>query len=344
MLRVEVGTYVGTGEENLLVALVELFVAHVRVAHEGVDRTVFVILVVEVVSIGLGLVDELFAGFHGSFPLGGVVGRVEDVLSLVVLVGGIVGVVVAVYQRAGGKEQHAGADGQSHNRGGVTVVTIFGIDGRQLLGYLLKFGIEPVDDIGVGSLADENILGRRIHVGKPGLQRYGTVGVYQQVIVVGDEETGLGLHVVDIFLIYLLLGQSLHVVDEDIGTADAHGEVAPEVTFPFALGSPVAQNLVDAVPVGKSTPVLRGREVVGIGVVVTHHGRIGVGYTVVNTGEPLLGTVFTVEYHFQGQNIVGRIVQVVGTRGNREEPDDSQCIFNNRKFHDFFISFSVLWV
>jgi len=99
VLRVKVVTYIGTGEQNFLVTLIEFFVTHIGIGREGVDRTISVILFVQGITVAFGLGQKIFASVYRTFPFLGVVGRVEDCFTFIVRISGIIGVIVPVYQR-----------------------------------------------------------------------------------------------------------------------------------------------------------------------------------------------------------------------------------------------------
>lgn len=53
---------------------------------------------------------------------------------------------IAVYEVAGRKEQHPGPHSVAHDRRGTAELIIVGIVGRQSLGRLDQFLVDPVDD------------------------------------------------------------------------------------------------------------------------------------------------------------------------------------------------------
>ena len=306
------------GEGDLVVALAPLLDVHVVGGEEGVYASARSGLGVEGVAGALGLVDAEPAGLCGLDPLLVVVLGVEDLLALVVHVVGVPG--VAVHQRAGGEEEHAGAHGEGHDAVDAAVLRRVVVDGGQGHGGLEHLAVAVVDDVVEARLAHHEL--REGEVGGSdvvGLEGDAAVVLGHLPPAVGAEELHLVLHVVNLALRQVVVGHGLHHIIKDVAVADVARHHVPEVAAPRGVDGPLPVDLRDDAAPVPLLPAHRGRHVVGEDLVAV--GRegplVGVVDDVVHVAEPRVHLVAVLEHHLGGELGVGLLVKVVAAGGER---------------------------
>ena len=221
--------------------------------------------------VGCSQVDQLLARLGRLLPFRRVVGRVEDKLPLVVAVVGIVA--VAVDERACCEQQQSCADGIAHDGGGTAVLLRIGIKRRKPLCSLKKFGFGVPDHIVERCLADHQRV--RLQIGGTLLHRNSTPDRQPAVVVVGNEELGLVLHVLHFLVVQALFRKAVDTVQEGISRPCPTGEGVPVCPSVLPVGCRVKVSLLvsdDRPPV--SLPSDGWSDVVGHAVEASHAGSI----------------------------------------------------------------------
>ena len=168
-----------------------------------------------------------------------IVGGVEDLLVLVVHILCIP--LVAIHQRTGSKEQHAGSHGECHDAIDTTIFRRIVIDRRQSHRSLVHLFVTIVNHIVKLGLSYHELREFKVcRCDIVGLERYAAIVLCHLPPGVCAEELHLVFHVVDFRLWQVVVGHSLHHVVEDIAMTDVSGHHVPQVTTPCGVDGPLS--------------------------------------------------------------------------------------------------------
>ena len=220
---------------------------------------------------------------------------------------------IAVHQRACCKEQHSGTDGEAHYGSGPAVLAILAVSSRKELSHLKELPIQVVYDFVVRRA--RSLEGSYVGIYRSyevRAVRHRSVGVCQEIPVVGRKKAALGLHIFHLLVRKVLVRKGFYVLDEDVCLAYALRQVSPIVAAPIGRRSPFSQYERDYVPVPLSPPLGRGHIVTQYVLAkIAAEAHIRVRDSGIDIAEPSLHACLVVEDHLEGEFRVALLVQPV---------------------------------
>ena len=298
-----------------MVALAPALDVHIVSGEEGVDAAVGAGLGIEGIARLLGLFDTQFASLDSLHPFLRVVGRIENLLALVVDIIRIPR--VAVHQRAGSEEEHTRAHGERHDAVYASILRRIVVDGGQCHGRFEHLLVAIVDHIIEFRLSHHEV--GEFEVGGSDIIRFEG---YSAIVFghlppgIGAEELHLILHIVDFRLRQVMVGHGLDHIVEDITMPDVARHHVPEVTAPCGVDGPLSEDFgyyatpVPLLPSGRWCDII-GENLVSVGCECPLVGGV---YDVVDIAEPGIHLVSVLEHHFGGKLRIRFLVEIVGAR------------------------------